>query len=69
MEIDSFLSKPFLKMSCHFQVGMEETLLRQWLDVCVTEGGLLVAQQRLDKRPLLVAQMMEEWLNHYRRLA
>jgi ubiquitin thioesterase ZRANB1 len=48
---------------------MEETLLRQWLDVCVTEGGLLVAQQRLDKRPLLVAQMMEEWLNHYRRLA
>ncbi|XP_059469066.1 ubiquitin thioesterase trabid [Neocloeon triangulifer] len=52
----------------HAEVGMEEALLRQWLDVCVTEGGLLVAQQRLDKRPLLVAQMIEEWLNHYRRL-
>ncbi|CAB3360653.1 Hypothetical predicted protein [Cloeon dipterum] len=51
------------------EVGMEEALLRQWLDVCVSEGGLLVAQQRLDKRPLLVAQMIEEWLNHYRRLA
>ncbi|KAF4533526.1 hypothetical protein B566_EDAN001011 [Ephemera danica] len=51
------------------QAGCEETLLRQWLDVCGTEGGLLVAQQRLDKRPLLVAQMVEEWLNHYRRLA
>jgi ubiquitin thioesterase ZRANB1 len=29
----------------------------------------LVAQQKLHKRPLLVAQMVEEWLNHYRRLA
>ncbi|PSN44204.1 Ubiquitin thioesterase trabid [Blattella germanica] len=41
----------------------------EWLDVGVTEGGILVAQQRLHKRPLLVAQMVEEWLNHYRRLA
>lgn len=51
------------------EMGSEENLLRQWLDVCVTDGGLLVAQQRLQKRPLLVAQMVEEWLNHYRRLA
>lgn len=43
--------------------------MRQWLDVCVTEGDLLVAQQKLHKRPLLVAQMLEEWLNHYRRIA
>lgn len=50
------------------EMGREESLLRQWLDCCVTEGGLLVAQQRLNKRPLLVAQMLEEWLNHYRRL-
>lgn len=28
----------------------------------------MVAQQKLHKRPLLVAQMLEEWLNHYRRL-
>lgn len=51
------------------QMGREESIMRQWLDVCVTEGGLLVAQQKLQKRPLLVAQMLEEWLNHYRRIA
>lgn len=50
------------------ELGREETILRQWLDVCETEGGILVAQQLLHKRPLLVAQMVEEWLNHYRRL-
>ncbi|XP_015594248.1 ubiquitin thioesterase trabid isoform X2 [Cephus cinctus] len=51
------------------EVGREEVILKQWLDVCTTEGGILVAQQKLHKRPLLVAQMIEEWLNHYRRLA
>lgn len=51
------------------EMGREESILKQWLDVCVTEGGILVAQQRLHKQPLLVAQMVEEWLNHYRRLA
>ncbi|RZF36469.1 hypothetical protein LSTR_LSTR011256 [Laodelphax striatellus] len=53
----------------HAEAGGEEALLRQWLDVCMTDSGLLVAKQRLSKRPLLVAQMLEEWLNHYRRLA
>ncbi|XP_055678535.1 ubiquitin thioesterase trabid [Lutzomyia longipalpis] len=51
------------------EMGREEAIMRQWLDVCITEGGLMVAQQRLHKRPLLVAQMLEEWLNHYRRIA
>ncbi|XP_012283691.1 ubiquitin thioesterase trabid [Orussus abietinus] len=51
------------------EIGREEAILKQWLDVCTTEGGILVAQQKLLKRPLLVAQMLEEWLNHYRRLA
>lgn len=51
------------------ELGREEAILRQWLDVCETEGGVLVAQQLLHKRPLLVAQMVEEWLNHYRRLS
>ncbi|XP_018319117.1 ubiquitin thioesterase trabid [Agrilus planipennis] len=51
------------------ELGREENILRQWLDVCETEGGVLVAQQFLHKRPLLVGQMVEEWLNHYRRLA
>lgn len=35
-------------------MGCEEAIMRQWLDVCMTEGGLLVAQQKLHKRPLLV---------------
>ncbi|KAL1380149.1 hypothetical protein pipiens_014415 [Culex pipiens pipiens] len=51
------------------EIGREESIMRQWLEVCETEGGLLVAQQKLHKRPLLVAQMLEEWLNHYRRIA
>lgn len=51
------------------EIGREEAILKQWLDVCTTEGGIMVAQQKLHKRPLLVAQMLEEWLNHYRRLA
>lgn len=50
-------------------MGQEERLLRQWLDVCVTDSGLLIARQELQQRPLLVAQMVEEWLNYYRRLA
>ena len=35
----------------------------------LTENGLVVAKQRIVKPPLLVAQMTEEWLNHYRKLA
>lgn len=50
-------------------MGSEEKMMRSWLDVCFTEGGLMVAQQKLHKRPLLVAQMLEEWLNFYRRKA
>lgn len=50
-------------------MGREEAIMREWLDVCFTDGHLLVAQQKLHKRPLLLAQMLEEWLNHYRRLA
>ena len=35
----------------------------------MTESGLLVAQQKLTKRPLLVRQMVDEWLDRYRRLS
>uniref|UniRef100_A0A336MV22 ubiquitinyl hydrolase 1 n=1 Tax=Culicoides sonorensis TaxID=179676 RepID=A0A336MV22_CULSO len=51
------------------EMGREEAIMREWLDVCFTDGHLLVARQKLHKRPLLLAQMLEEWLNHYRRLA
>lgn len=52
------------------EIGHEEHILRQWMDCCITpEGGILVAQQKIQKRPLLVAQLVEEWLNHYRRMS
>ncbi len=54
------------------ELGRERQILHDWLDVCVTteDGeGLLVAKQKVTKPPLLVAQMTEEWLNHYRKLA
>ncbi|XP_076362117.1 ubiquitin thioesterase Zranb1-like [Tachypleus tridentatus] len=50
------------------ELGREEEIIHQWLDCCVTEGGILVAQQKVPKRPLLVAQMIEEWLDFYRNL-
>ncbi|XP_040576778.1 ubiquitin thioesterase Zranb1 [Lepeophtheirus salmonis] len=53
------------------EIGREEVILRQWMDVCRVnfDPDLLVARQRIRKPPLLVAQMTEEWLNHYRKLA
>ncbi|XP_046358529.1 ubiquitin thioesterase zranb1-like [Haliotis rufescens] len=51
------------------EVGREDTILREWLDCVVTKGGILVAAQKLGKRPALVKQMVEEWLDHYRQLS
>lgn len=48
----------------------QEKLLREWLDCCVTEGGVLVAMQKSSRRRNhpLVTQMMEKWLDRYRQL-
>ncbi|CAF4958170.1 unnamed protein product [Pieris macdunnoughi] len=51
------------------EMADEESVVRRWTCACVTEGGVLAARQRVHARPLLQAQMLEEWLNHYRRLA
>ncbi|PIK54986.1 putative ubiquitin thioesterase zranb1 isoform X2 [Apostichopus japonicus] len=52
------------------EVGTEEKLLNDWLDCCSTPGGLMVAQQiHHKKRPVLIGQMVEEWLQRYRRIA
>ncbi|XP_015911224.1 ubiquitin thioesterase Zranb1 isoform X2 [Parasteatoda tepidariorum] len=60
------------RLPVHFltqeELGREEEIMKQWLDCCVTEGGILVAQQKILKRPYLVAQMIEEWLGLYRGL-
>ncbi|XP_045147170.1 ubiquitin thioesterase ZRANB1 isoform X2 [Echinops telfairi] len=47
-----------------------EKLLRQWLDCCVTEGGVLVAMQKGSRRRShpLVTQMVEKWLDRYRQI-
>lgn len=60
------LPLPFLSRS---EIGREEEILRIWLDVAVTDNGNLVALQKSTRPTLLVAQMTEEWLNHYRKLA
>ncbi|KAL4640955.1 ubiquitin thioesterase ZRANB1-like isoform X1 [Arapaima gigas] len=48
----------------------QERLLRQWLDCCVTEGGVLVALQKSSRRQNhpLVAQMVDKWLDGYRQI-
>ncbi|CAG0913712.1 unnamed protein product [Notodromas monacha] len=54
----------------HSELGHEDRILRQWLDVCLLDhGGLLVAEQQIPRPHLLVAQMLEEWLNYYRQLS
>ncbi|XP_021371866.1 ubiquitin thioesterase ZRANB1-like [Mizuhopecten yessoensis] len=58
------LTVHFLRTS---EVGREEPLLREWLDVSVTKGGSLVALQKIGKRPLLVKRMLEDWVDHYRQ--
>ncbi|RLW02120.1 hypothetical protein DV515_00007463 [Chloebia gouldiae] len=48
----------------------QEKLLREWLDCCVTEGGVLVAMQKSSRRRNhpLVTQMVEKWLDRYRQI-
>ncbi|GIY16529.1 ubiquitin thioesterase ZRANB1 [Caerostris darwini] len=45
------------RLPVHFltqdELGREEEIMKQWLDCCVTEGGILVAQQKILKRPYL----------------
>ncbi|XP_061084027.1 ubiquitin thioesterase ZRANB1-like isoform X2 [Conger conger] len=48
----------------------QEKLLRDWLDCCVTDGGVLVALQKSCRRRNhpLVTQMVEKWLDGYRQI-
>ncbi|XP_041985157.1 ubiquitin thioesterase trabid-like [Aricia agestis] len=50
------------------EAAAETAVLRRWA-AAREVGGVLCARVRLPPRPLLAAQMLEEWLNHYRRLA
>ena len=66
MTIRSLLPVHFLTKA---ESGHNEEIMRDWMDVLVTESGLLVAQQSIVRPPLMVAQMTEEWLNYYRKIA
>lgn len=48
----------------------QERLLREWLDCCVTDGGVLVATQKSSRHRNhpLVTQMVEKWLDRYRQI-
>ncbi|KAL0964480.1 hypothetical protein UPYG_G00324410 [Umbra pygmaea] len=47
----------------------QEKLVREWLECCVTEGGVLAAMQKSSRRRThpLVTQMVEKWLDGYRQ--
>ncbi|XP_053619476.1 ubiquitin thioesterase trabid isoform X2 [Plodia interpunctella] len=55
-------------LTCEEMVDAEG-VVRRWVSACVTRGGVLTARLQLGPRPLLQAQLLEEWLNHYRRHA
>ncbi|XP_016336369.1 ubiquitin thioesterase ZRANB1-like, partial [Sinocyclocheilus anshuiensis] len=48
----------------------QERLLRDWLDCCVTDGGMLAALQKSSRRRHhpLITQMLEKWLDGYRQM-
>lgn len=44
-------------------------IFRRWFECYVTQEGHFVAIQKIGKRPPVVSQMMEMWLDHYRQQA
>lgn len=47
------------------EIGHEQAILHQWLDCGFTNNGLLVAKQRVGKRPQVCQQSLDAWLNLY----
>ena len=50
------------------QIGSEERLLQQYCDCHVTRTGILTAVQDVGCPHSLVAQLVDEWLDRYRRI-
>ena len=50
------------------ELGNEDQLLREWLDCHITNTGILVAEQRVTPRSALVSQLMDEWLDRFRKM-
>lgn len=50
------------------ELGQEEQLLHKRMECHLTDGGILVAKQTVTPRPPVVNQMIDEWLNRYRKM-
>jgi len=50
------------------EIGTEEQILQKRLDCCFTDGGILAAKQIITPRPVLAGQLLDEWLNRYRKM-
>lgn len=50
-------------MCCAVQMGREESIVKEWMDVCQTDSGLLVTKMTISKRPALVRHMLDEWMD------
>ena len=50
------------------QIGCEERLLKQYCECHVTKTGILTAVQEAGCPHSLVAQLVDEWLDRYRRM-
>lgn len=50
------------------EIGSEEQLLREWLDCHITNTGILVAEQRATPKPAVANQLIDEWLDRYRKM-
>jgi len=46
----------------------DHTVLQDWL-ICREIAGVMCAEQQYGRRPPLVQQMTEEWLDRYRHLS
>lgn len=51
------------------ELNRQEEIMRQYLDCCVTEEGVLVSKQKLQIKKAFPMQMMiNEWLDYYRNI-
>ena len=62
------LSPNHLPLSPPLQMGCEDRLLKQYCDCHVTRMGTLTAVQEAGCPHSLVTQLVDEWLDRYRRM-
>ena len=50
------------------ELGLQEEIMRQYLDVMISEEGILVCKQKLTKKPYPIQMMINEWIDFYRNI-